>query len=258
MIYLTSEQFRITKDAMVNNGIPFELFMNNNSQKIKGGIGTEPFTGDILEFKHMIFIRKVKDHVKAQIKAGKLKKEKAYSKKIDYFHIGTHKNKTIKDCSEVDIDKAYWETAYKYGIINNEIYRYGMKKSMPKEIRLIALGSLAKKTTHYKFDGKLMIRQKDIVDKETEYFWNKICSHVATCMTTISAELSDNDYLFYWVDAVFIKSKALSTVKNLINEMGYNFKIKKIEKVIFSKGRITTDKKVFLIPNDNKRLIDVV
>lgn len=255
---------------LIENKIPFNLYVNTGSSKIEGGMGTPCCTGDKIDLKYLSFIGKVKNSVKQRIKSGELKAGRPLKEKIDYFAISPiYKTsfKSFDNCYEVDIDSAYWQTAFMKNVITKEIYKQGndlTKKSkdlklsqeerdMLKAVRLISLGILAKKTTHYYFDGNKMNPMPDIEDKKTQYFWNLICGHVAKVMQDIAFKIQD-DYLFYWVDAVFIKGEKLDQVKSIIKEAGYEFKVKKISKITFKKGEIVADKKSFAI--SSKTVVD--
>lgn len=274
MIRLSRDDFNLLKKRYKENGIPFEIHYNNMSAKLVDKFGFKHYTGDDISYKHMGFIRKVKCHVERQIKSGKLVPDLSIKEKANYFDIGRLRKKPIKDCIEIDLDSAYWETAYKLGIISKQLYEepkkmeadlesrkhllskneYEKEKKTIKKIRLMSLGVLAKKTTIYDFDGITMKRRPGgpIVNKETEYFWNKICSHVSTVMTTISADIPSSDYLFYWVDAIFVRKRSASRVCELMKEMGYKYKIKPIKEVRYTDTQIFADDRPFILSSRTK------
>jgi hypothetical protein len=255
------------KNALIKNKIPFEIHYNNMSCKIIGGLGPTLYAiketkdshdkkGDIkFSLYYMHFVNKVLCHVERKIKNNKLIIKDYHSTKIDYFDVGLKKYGTYKNCVELDIDSAYWETAYKLNVISRDIYREGLK--LPKKVRLMALGILAKKTTVYKFDGKEMKRMPVIENKKTKYFWNQICKHVADVMITISAGINEGSYLFYWVDAVFIKKESLKETQEIITGCGYKYKLKTIDKVVYKKGLIKVDGRDFSIPTKKEYLSDL-
>ncbi len=220
----------------------FELHVNNNSLTLYDGTFTY-YTSDAIDkeeedisLNHINFIASVKSHVRMKIRDGKLTPGKM-KHKISYFDTGNRRHGSTTDCVEVDIDSAYWETAYKLKVISGRIYRYG--KTVPKKIRLIALGTLAKRTTIYKFDGKTLVKDKIEVDKETEYFWNLICKSVSDVMTTIGASIDDKNYYFYWVDAIFVSKKSEQEVKDIFSKLGYAYKTKPLKKITFGTKKIT-------------------
>ncbi len=242
LIKLSKKDFNAQMKLLKELHYKFELHVNNNSLTLDDGTFSY-YTSDAIEnndedisLNHIRFISSVKAHVKQKIKEGKLTPGKI-KHKINYFDSGIRRHGFTTDCSEVDIDSAYWETAYKLKIISGRIYRYGLK--VPKKIRLIALGTLAKRTTIYKFDGKKMVKDRVEVDLETEFFWNKICKEVSDIMTTVSASLDEKDYYFYWVDAIFVSKKVEQEVKEIFSMLGYTYKTKPLKRITFGRKKIT-------------------
>ena len=97
---------------------------------------------------------------------------------IRYINVKKRPSGTvIDDVIEIDIDEAYWKTAFILGVINEEIYKQGSKqnKDISKSTRLIALGSLAKKIDEYIYKGNKMIKHQQIRSELTENIWYSIC-----------------------------------------------------------------------------------
>lgn len=270
LIKLSKKDFNTQMNTLKELGHKFELYVNNNSITLYDRTYFY-YTSDAIEngeddisLNHIRFISSVKAHVKQKIKDGKLTPEKI-KHKISYFDSGTRRMGSTTDCVEVDIDSAYWEAAYKLKIISGRIYRYG--KTVPKKIRLIALGTLAKRTTIYKFDGKKLIKDRIELDKETEYFWNMICKSVSDIMTTVSASLDEKDYYFYWVDAIFVSKKVEQEVKNIFAKLGYGYKTKAVKRITFGRKKIVVsdssrveDNREFAISDGgtNKKFLDLI
>lgn len=160
---------------------------------------------------------------------------------------------------EVDIDQAYWETAYQLGIISDEIYVSGSKGNISKKARLTALGSLAKKKYNYKFKGDKLL--ETIVDKDPllENLWFTICKRVSDIMHQVIEALK-GDFIFYWVDGIYFKNtpENVSIAMQVFIENGYNSKFKKINQIYFhEKGFTVNDygdiKREFTYPNYSKK-----
>ena len=134
----------------------------------------------------------------------------------------------FENVCEVDIDQAYWETAYQLGIISDEIYVAGSKGNISKKARLTSLGSLAKKKYNYKFKGDKLLEMT--VDKEEllENLWFTICKRVSDVMTQVIQSLN-GDFVLYWVDGIYFKntSENVAKVMQVFIENGYNSKFKK-------------------------------
>lgn len=270
LIKLSKKDFNAQMRLLKSLSYKFELHVNNNSLTLHDGTFAY-YTSDAIEnndedisLNHIRFISSVKSHVKQKIKDGILTPSKL-KHKISYFDSGIRRQGHTTDCTEVDIDSAYWETAYKLKVISGRIYRYG--KTVPKKIRLIALGTLAKRTTIYKFDGKKLIKDRVELDKETEYFWNLICKQVSDIMTTVSASLPEKDYYFYWVDAIFVSRKVEFKVKSIFAKLGYGYKTKQVKRITFGRKKITVsdsnrveDDRVFAISDGgtNKKFLEMI
>lgn len=142
--------------------------------------------------------------------------------------------KTFDNVCEVDIDQAYWETAYQLGIINDTIYAKGAKGNISKKARLTALGSLARKKYNYKFKGEKLL--DTIIEKEPllENLWFTICKRVSDVMHEVIKELG-RDFIFYWVDGIYFQNtpKNVQKAMSIFIKNGYNSKFKKINQIRF-------------------------
>jgi hypothetical protein len=165
----------------------------------------------------------------------------------------------FENVCEVDIDQAYWETAYQLGIISDEIYFKGSKGNISKKARLTALGSLAKKKYNYHFKGDKLLEMT--VDKEEllENLWFTICKRVSDVMNKVIDALN-GDFVFYWVDGIYFKNtpENVAIAMNLFIEFGYNSKFKKINQIYFHESGFTVNdygeiKREFSYPNYSKK-----
>jgi hypothetical protein len=167
--------------------------------------------------------------------------------------------KKFDNVCEVDIDQAYWETAYQLGIISDDIYVKGSKGNISKKARLTALGSLAKKTYNYKFKGDKLL--DTIIDKEPllENLWFTICKRVSDVMHQVIEELN-GDFIFYWVDGIYFQNtkENVAAAMNVFIENGYQSKFKKVNQIYFHETGFTVNdygeiKREFTYPNYNKK-----
>lgn len=218
------------------------------------------------------FIKSVKEHV---IKNGTYKKIRNYftkegsNKKIKYFFY----NKNIKPgdifnkAYEVDINNAYWDTAYhQFNLFDEDIYNKGLTVS--KKSRLAAIGSFAKVKYITEFDGQQEKNLPPERSKKTEFLWNTICNRIGRIMAR-GSRTAKSDFLFFWVDAIFVKDKETAKrVQKLFKEKGYNSSISLCEWVKFdqkgivvkskAKGKDIETKKEEIVIRDGKRYIKTV
>lgn len=196
--------------------------------------------------KELGVIRKVKNHI---LKNDVYLSYTTYLNPtmITYVDIINQESGTeFNDVYEVDMDEAYWRTAFNKSIISKDIYNYGSKakdsamdeqdRKRRKMVRLIALGALAKKSKKYIFSGKKIILTDTIVSdsvKLTQNIWYSICKHVSDIMLEGKKQLG-SDYLMFWVDGIYFRGEEnVSKMKSLFQKYGYEVKIKKIPKVYY-------------------------
>lgn len=116
---------------------------------------------------------------------------------------------------------------------------------MSKETRLAAIGSLARRQRIYTFDGEKEILKRHR-SKDTEHIWDYICFRIGRIMRE-AEKAAGKDFLFFWVDACFVRSKAArDRVAKVYKKHGYDFTeidISSIE-VVDDKIHVTKRKKV--------------
>jgi hypothetical protein len=178
----------------------------------------------------LAFIKKVKKHILDTEVYTKFTEK--YYRPTDIRYISASKRKagtTVEDVIEIDIDEAYWKTAYILGAINEEIYNLGSKDNaeISKTTRLIALGSLAKKIDEYEYVGSRLVKHNQIRSELTENIWYSICKTVSDAMWA-AKKAAQKDFCLFWVDGIYVKNNA-STVKKItqiFESYGYNVKTK--------------------------------
>lgn len=159
------------------------------------------------------------------------------SHKPQYINIEKTINiqKTINDCIEIDLNAAYWHKALSLGYISTDIYNKAFHSKISKKARLIALGALAKTTYFYNAENgvlNLSGKQREL----TAGIFFHIASEVSIDILTIAYSLKT--FIFYWVDAIFLKKKEFKKAANLISAFGYEYKFYICEKIEIIKDRI--------------------
>lgn len=216
--------------------------------------------------KELNFIKKVKKHVISKIDTLNFFDLLNHTL-IKYVDTKKYENGTVfNDVYEVDIDEAYWMTAKLNNVISEEIYNEGNKASeIKKQVRLIALGSLAKKVYSYNFSGsKIMVDRAEIKRSLlTENIWYTICQKVSKIMIECQDTVK-NDFIMFWVDGVYFRGEEnVKKIQEIIESYGYASKIKKMHKVEYKEDRIwcyenetDTEKEVrsFNLPKNKNKL----
>ena len=166
--------------------------------------------------------------------------EKVERKNIDYIHKYLMKESRwySDEVYELDLSSAFWEIAKKEGIISEEIYLYGQKKEISKKARLVALGALAKKTTIIKFKDGIFTKPTTI-EKRTSHLFFKCAEKTSIIMHTLRI-LANNNYFFFWCDAIFFRgNQTREILENYLISENINYKLTKIEKLIYKDGQFT-------------------
>lgn len=143
----------------------------------------------------------------------------------------------IKDIFEIDLKSAYWRYALKNGFINNEIYEEGLK--IPKLVRLIALGSLAKVTYTFNYvNGKA---NKPIIEHSLNSGIFFKCSYdTDRILKELVLKLNKEQFLFYWVDAIFVKGiEAKTIIENYLKNHLIEFKTIPLKSVCVKKTHVS-------------------
>lgn len=150
--------------------------------------------------------------------------------KVNYYQFS--KKGYFENARELDINGAYWNTAYYLGYLSQELYDYGL--TCPKKARLISLGALAKHRYIYNFDGEIFIPQPPEIGKHEMVFFH-ICRQLGEIMEELKY-IAGGEYIFSWVDAIFLKSeKSLADINEYLQFYGMVTKTYKIDSLNISR-----------------------
>ncbi len=209
------------------------------------------------------FIKGVKAGI---IKSGTYKrvrnnfKKKGSEKKIKYFYY----NKKLKpgdlinDLHEIDVKNAYWRTAFlpPLGLFDEYVYEKGLTVS--KKSRLAAIGSLAKTKGVIFFDGEQETEGEPMRSEKTEFLWNTISYKIGKLMAKAS-RIAGNDFLFFWVDAIFVRGESVKDITKLFKAAGYESSVHKCEWARFEDRKIvvkSTEKAKWVVYKEEVEYIE--
>ena len=206
---------------------PYVLKVTNTRMYLDSEIGNYMTQNDKIPIRELGYIDKIKQDIiknKRYELVPKIKKDSinffTYSKEI-------HQGKEIKNCYEIDLNRAYWNMAYTLGILTPKFYKLAYdinpktgKVFMGREVRLATIGSLARHRRIYSFDG----RKEHVTyesSPETEHVWDYVCYKISKIMEEARKAVGD-DFVFYWVDAILVKSlSARKKVLQVFKKHGY-------------------------------------
>lgn len=236
--------------------------INGNYELISNLFAHKTFKKNEYTMDELKFIKSVRNYIKRNeiYLLPQFQDNQVYADDVHYVKVAhVPMFEKFTNVCEVDIDQAYWETAYQLEIVSEEIYQKGCKGNISKKARLTALGSLAKKTYNYKFKGDKLL--DTIVDKEPllENLWFTICKRVSDVMHKVIESLN-GDFIFYWVDGIYFQNtpENVATAMQIFIDNGYNTKFKKINQIYFhEKGFTVNDygkiKREFTYPKYNEK-----
>lgn len=234
---------------------PFTMRVTNNRYEVHSRLGSFMNRDATFPSSEVFLIRQVYDYIVKNelyqtvpdtfkdIDFGGVADFQTNRKNIRYFDyngkIRPGKEFSFEDAGglwEVDLKTAYWEMIYKMGLISDELYETGTQK-VSKKTRLAAVGALARQLDTYEFDGyksnKIGTERRQL----TEHIWFEICERTARLLKK-AVQAAGKDYLFYWVDAIFIREGALKAVQNVFSEAGFNFSVHKVKSATFGHKNI--------------------
>jgi hypothetical protein len=257
------------QETLMAAGKPFKIkVINGNYELISGLFKGKTTSKSDYTTEELKFIKSVRHYVvKNEVHLEpKFQEQQYFAEDIHYIKVKkVILGKVFKDVVEVDIDQAYWETAYQLGIINDDIYIKGRKGNISKKARLTALGSLAKKVYIHHYSGKNSQGRTTLShtsierDPLLENLWFTICKRVSDVMHDVIDALG-KDFIFYWVDGIYMKNTSdnIQKAMKIFHENGYNSKFKPINQILFHKKGFTvndfgTITREFTYPNYNKK-----
>lgn len=249
-----SQKLKILKQKcayLFQIGKPFKLVKSGTTYELVSSLWNEKAFRRGFSAEDLRFINSVRHHVDKEDIALKFVDTDFKGSEIKYIRVNDFKaGDRVDDLIYIDVNAAYWHTAHILGVISDPIFKKG--NGVNKIVRLAALGSLAKTKSVWEFDGKSFGKKETIRKGETENIWFAICKRVSDVMYKISKEIG-KDFVFYWVDGIYIKNKdsAFQKVLKILIENGYSSKFEKVPFVEFREdgftvqGAIKSDKKEF-------------
>ena len=236
--------------------------VNGNYELISSMFSHKTFKKSEYTMDELKFIKSVRSYINKHEIYNKPQfvDNQIFSEEVHYVKVAqVPMFKKFENVCEVDIDQAYWETAYQLGIISDDIYVKGSKGNISKKARLTALGSLAKKKYNYHFKGDKLLNMTVEKEELLENLWFTICKRVSDVMNKV-IEILNGDFIFYWVDGIYFHNtpENVSKVMSVFIDFGYNSKFKKINQIYFHETGFTVNdygeiKREFSYPNYSKK-----
>src|SRR5271156_5598922 len=116
MVRTTNEKIQRAIRLFTRHGIPFTLKTTNQRVELYSKVANYSNKESELPAHELAFIKKVKQSIVKNELYKTVRnrfKSEASRKKIKYFHVAPHRvpGDLLKNCVEIDLKSAYWETA---------------------------------------------------------------------------------------------------------------------------------------------------
>lgn len=218
------------------SGFPYELEISNYTTKIKSELYEMQFLQSMRSKQCFAAFAKVKSDVVKHADPPKVD-----SSEVRYFEHDFKFNYFSEEVINIDLKSAYAAALYNAKILRDETFAYLSR--IPKMDRLASVGMLASKKHcfTYSADGKIINYEKKISPHQS-YFYFAV-KEVQRIMDTLKM-ICENDYLFTWVDGIYIKpgsEKVFECFKYLESER-FNYHVEKLQNFNVK----VTDKKVMI------------
>jgi len=245
----TPDAIQWIQDTLAMSDIDYVLKHGTYSTTIEHKMGTIRLM--LNKFNNRVFCasQMVKSDCKNSEAGQKVMNTPHYKKNYD----SNPKIESIKydTCFNIDLSSAYAYCLFNNGLITKKTFNYLLK--LPKMERLVSVGMLATSHVKYYYSGGNCVDFKPYREPTAEIFFHLI-DEINYMMQDIKWILG-NDFIFYWVDGVFIKpsvsKQKIQKVENLLISMGYKYKYEKVEN--FSVNRIQDKVIVEMIKNDESK-----
>lgn len=254
LMYFRSRQtIKRKKDYLIKKGLPFTLVETSSSIRLKDPKGASYFntSGPAISPKYLHLFRAIKNEILSNLDILELPFYDVSDAKYFEFGPDLYEGLAIKvdfPVIEYDINKAYYQAARNLGYISNEFYNSCL--DLPKEVRLILIGSIAARKLVTEFDGE-KFKKRFVYNSYLRRVWFHLVNEVDNCLTELM-NLNPDEFLFYWVDGIYFYD--LPRVRNSVNlisqKFNFEFSEKRIEKV--SIGNLNGEKVVYIWKNGEK------
>lgn len=233
---------------LLQSGQPFVVKMTMNTKRIIAPDAKIMLSESHLTGSELGFLRKVKSD--AEFYNEFLCKNRSVERNlIKYVKLSNVPRGTYRNYHEVDINRAYWETAFRMGVISESVYKLAFNHK--KSVRMIALGALATGRVDLMFDGVEIteITEKPEPGKDLSYIFFKVAHTVGIAVNSVYLQLNEMEpdgCLGYWIDALFVKKHLAKKAKELMSDL-FGFECKDVPLSSVSVVEKPTEKKLIMI-----------
>lgn len=137
-------------------------------------------------------------------------------------------NCAYSEVINLDISSAYATTLFAQTLITESTYK--MLQSLEKHERLPSMGMLAKRSLIFDYkDGECVDTSLELGENRQVFFF--LIQKVEECIQKCR-DISEDYYLFHWVDGIFIRNDIpvpmLQKIETMLSSYGYRYKYEKV------------------------------
>lgn len=248
-IYNKISADEITDFLKYESGGNFEMKITNYTISAKVDQDKYFFSNTPMSKSAFIFYNMMKKDV-----AGEIREEPKGVRFFDFS--GIQKGDVIEKCFCVDINSAYLQVLLNEKIISpatfEKINTRTKKNERLKMDRLKSVGMFASNPTLIKYqDGE----PEEMASQKNPLSW--VFYQACKTTTEIMQSVIDENFLFYWVDGIFLKANPEKIKKKILN-LGYPCKIEIIENLrVYEKNIIYSKdgkEKILFLPHEEKQV----
>lgn len=264
-IYINSADIRKFISDLSEQKKTFQVSTTAYTQKIALGELNYFFTNELATV--WLFLAHKK--IKADLKKSNIVFDVKPRNLIKYYQINNlfrdlQPETYLGDVYNIDIKSAYPTTMRKLGFISEETFNFlheipdgftDHQIQRRKIERLKSIGMIATEKNIFYFNEGNYNRWEVKQDEYGKNVFNLICFEVGEVMRDIAGAYQDN-FLFFWVDGIYLKKTDTEKAEELLSDYGYKFKKEMLSDFLIKKSDTFVElsffkdkeKKVFMIP----------
>lgn len=173
------------------------------------------------------FIGRVKKHFNTLPLPEHLSADRPY---YEYFRpISTYEE--IDNLCEIDLTAAYYTAANGLGYLTKELYDKAFDGTVNKVSRLVAMGTLGKRTVTTEFNPPYEETVEIEKFDRNRVFWDNIVYTVGEVMREVVARYKLHVYGM-WFDAIFVERSVAENIRKFLAHRGYPAKVEAIKSYV--------------------------
>ncbi len=207
-------------NTLVSAAVPHRLIYTNNSVRVQIGENDIVFSNKLISMRDLGFIGRCKDDVIKNSEILHIPERHPIFYKIYPMKYGHY-----CELYEIDISSAFWDTAFREGIISERIFLQG--ETVKKDVRLMAFGAAATVRRTFDFDGRQYVSAGEEVNDAGRRAYFYVASRVVSAMREV-CEAIPGQACLYWVDAIVCTPQYKDYVCGRLFSQGWQIKTKRL------------------------------